>query len=898
MRKQHFALSSSESESDSSASASRDSDASASADDGDFSSADDDDASKYSGDATDSEEADLSSSERNSDERSLRQRAAPSPSVRDRAAKDAPRPPLVAPPQRPCLSARALTLTEEEMTALRARRLSELVQRTTAITAALSEKLRVLAAARAALEEPTPPAIGGLLFLSPGRGLPAAALSADAALTAALEQPSLVSGTALRDYQLAGLRWLVSLHDAELNGILADEMGLGKTLQVLSLFAYLSEVRHEKGPFLVVVPLSVLSNWKADAVRFAPLLAERVHIHHGDSSERAPALADFFARVRDDARSAGADERLGETAVVLTTYELALRDAPLLRRRAWSYVVVDEGHRLKRGGSRLGEALRSLNAPRRLLLTGTPLQNSLDELWALLNFTLPTIFDCVAHFNEWFAAPFGVRVDDAALTLSADEQRLIVERLHAVLRPFLLRRVKADLQMDLLLPPCRKVELPCAMSALQVALYERARVGLRDFVDPASGRVKSLSLANLFMRLRQVCNHPSLLADEWLADSSLVRASGKFETLHRLLPKLIAAGHTVLIFSQMTSTLDLLEDLCEMVGLSWLRIDGNTHAEDRAAALARFAEPQATERVFLLSTRAGGLGVNLQTADTVILFDSDWNPQADLQAQARAHRIGQVRDVLVIRLVSMGPPMRGARGHTSSYAASVEELMLKRASVKLRTEAAVIGAGQFNHDAIARDCGVGGGAGDGAWGADAKRGSGLVAAVLAGRLRGEDGCSLLPAGSTPQPFDALNDAVINSICARSASDEAAFAKCDADRRLADEAALEGLQRVLASARRPAGVCVEGSAAVEAALFDIYCTPAAARERIPSSSLLAVGRSPRRSQSPALRAAPSAPLDPRLRFRLVQWAEVPERLRAHWSDSAVDIGESQWGGEER
>ena len=855
--------------------------------------------------------------------------------------------PFAAPPlSSPRRGTRAIPLTEVELSEARARRLSDLLQRTTSITAALSEKLRALAAARAALEKPAPCAHGGLLSLSPGRGLPADALGDSAAATAAVEQPTLVSGATLRDYQLAGVRWLVSLHDAQLNGILADEMGLGKTLQVLAFFAYLSEARREKGPFLVVVPLSVLSNWKADAERFAPLLAQRMHIHHGDAGERAFSLADFFARTRADARSPDVDARLGGTAVVLTTFELAMRDAPLLRRHAWSYIVVDEGHRLKRGDSRLGDALRSLRAPRRLLLTGTPLQNSLDELWALLNFTLPAIFDSAVNFNEWFAAPFGAHTDDAALALSPDEQRLVVERLHAVLRPFLLRRVKADLQLDLHLPPCRKVELPCAMSALQVALYERARAGLRDFVDPASGRVKSLSLANLFMRLRQVCNHPSLLADEWLADASLVRASGKFETLHRLLPKLVAAGHSVLIFSQMTSALDLLEDLCGMVGLTWLRIDGNTRSEDRVAAISRFADARSKDRVFLLSTRAGGLGVNLQSADTVILFDSDWNPQADLQAQARAHRIGQARDVLVIRLVSMGPPARGdggSSGYVATYAASVEELMLKRASGKLRTEAAVIGAGHFNHDVSHElfDGDDGDEANSGEWvsttAGGKKRGSGLVAAVLAGRLRGDDGDhALLPPSSTPLPFAALADSVMNAICARGENEAALFAQFDADRERADAGALKAMTAVVAAARRDGDADAE-AAAVDAALADMYCTPAA--ERSPGSgsasgpansgrggrhvataaaggiaekggaaayfpSLLAIGKtSPRRPRAPPPSDAQTVPIidDSRLRSRLVQPAELQECYRSSFggdpgaSATRAPWSSPEWGG---
>ncbi|GAU14882.1 hypothetical protein TSUD_46750 [Trifolium subterraneum] len=303
----------------------------------------------------------------------------------------------------------------------------------------------------------------------------------------------------------------------------------------------------------------------------------------------------------------------------------------------------------------------SYNIQRRLLLTGTPIQNSLQELWSLLNFLLPNIFNSVQNFEDWFNAPFADRVD---VSLSDEEQLLIIRRLHQVI-------------------------LKCDMSAWQKVYYQQVTDVGRVGLDNGTG--KSKSLQNLTMQLRKCCNHPYLFVgdyDMYRCKEEIVRASGKFELLDRLLPKLRRAGHRVLLFSQMTRLMDTLEVYLRLHDFKYLRLDGSTKTEERGTLLRKFNAPDSPYFMFLLSTRAGGLGLNLQTADTVIIFDSDWNPQMDQQAEDRAHRIGQKKEVRVFVLVSVG---------------SIEEVILERAKQKMGIDAKVIQAGLFNTTSTAQD---------------------------------------------------------------------------------------------------------------------------------------------------------------------------------------------------
>jgi SWI/SNF-related matrix-associated actin-dependent regulator of chromatin subfamily A protein 2/4 len=482
------------------------------------------------------------------------------------------------------------------------------------------------------------------------------------------EQPSMLQGGELRTYQIEGLQWMLSLFNNNLNGILADEMGLGKTIQTIALIAYLMENKAVTGPYLIVAPKAVLPNWKHEFITWAPSIG--AVLYDG----------------RPEDRKAMREEYLGQEKfnVLITHYDLIMRDKTYLKKIHWYYIIIDEGHRLKNHESALARTLVSgYQFRRRLLLTGTPIQNSLQELWALLNFLLPDTFNSVENFEEWFNAPFADRCD---VSLSDEEELLIIHRLHQVIRPFILRRKKDEVEKYL--PQKTQVILKCDMSAWQKVYYKQVTDQGRVGLDNGTGR--SRSLQNLSMQLRKCCNHPYLFVDgyNYWRKEEIVKASGKFELLDRLLPKLHKAGHRVLLFSQMTRLMDVLETYLQLHNFKYLRLDGSTKTEERGTLLKQFNAPDSPYFMFLLSTRAGGLGLNLQTADTVIIFDSDWNPQMDQQAEDRAHRIGQKKEVRVFVLVSVG---------------SIEEVILERAKQKMGIDAKVIQAGLFNTTSTAQD---------------------------------------------------------------------------------------------------------------------------------------------------------------------------------------------------
>ncbi|KAH9617893.1 hypothetical protein KSS87_010160 [Heliosperma pusillum] len=507
------------------------------------------------------------------------------------------------------------------------------------------------------------------------------------------EQPATLQGGELRPYQVEGLQWMLSLFNNNLNGILADEMGLGKTIQTISLVAYLAENKDVNGPHMVVAPKAVLPNWILEFQKWVPSIV--AILYDGRPETRKAIREQYF----------GSD---GKFCVMLTHYDMIMRDKQYLKKIHWYYMIIDEGHRLKNHECALSRILcsesrssssglgqRSVSGSgdvptiryrirRRLLLTGTPIQNTLKELWSLLNFLLPQIFNSVDNFAEWFNAPFADRCDVA---LSDEEELLIIRRLHQVIRPFILRRKKDEVEKYL--PSKTQVILKCDLSAWQKVYYQQVtdwgRVGLE------TERGKSKGLQNLSMQLRKCCNHPYLFLQDYYnigRMDDIVRASGKFELLDRLLPKLHRAGHRVLLFSQMTRLLDILEYYLRMHDYKFLRLDGSSKTDERGTLLKEFNAPDSPYFLFLLSTRAGGLGLNLQTADTVIIFDSDWNPQMDQQAEDRAHRIGQKKEVRVFVLVSVG---------------SIEEVILNRAKQKMGIDAKVIQAGLFNTTSTAQD---------------------------------------------------------------------------------------------------------------------------------------------------------------------------------------------------
>ncbi|TVU11814.1 hypothetical protein EJB05_45419 [Eragrostis curvula] len=492
------------------------------------------------------------------------------------------------------------------------------------------------------------------------------------------DQPSYLQGGKLREYQMNGLRWLVSLYNNNLNGILADEMGLGKTVQVISLLCYLMETKNDRGPFLVVVPSSVLPGWVSELNFWAPSINKIAYA--GPPEERRRLFKEMIVHQKFN--------------VLLTTYEYLMNkhDRPKLSKIQWHYIIIDEGHRIKNASCKLNADLKLYRSSHRLLLTGTPLQNNLEELWALLNFLLPNIFNSSEDFSQWFNKPFESNVDnspDEAL-LSEEENLLIINRLHQVLRPFVLRRLKHKVENQL--PGKTERLVRCEASAYQKLLMTRVEDNLGGI-----GAVKVRAVHNTVMELRNICNHPYLsqlhveeiegyLPKHYLP--SIVRLCGKLEMLDRLLPKLKATGHRVLLFSTMTRLLDVMEDYLVWKKYKYLRLDGHTSGHERGALIDKFNDPNSQAFIFLLSIRAGGVGVNLQAADTVIIFDTDWNPQVDLQAQARAHRIGQKKEVLVLRLETVR---------------TVEEQVRASAEHKLGVANQSITAGFFDNNTSAED---------------------------------------------------------------------------------------------------------------------------------------------------------------------------------------------------
>ncbi|KAH6856250.1 SNF2 family N-terminal domain-containing protein [Chaetomium sp. MPI-CAGE-AT-0009] len=679
-------------------------------------------------------------------------------------------------------------------------------------------------------------------------------------LTMAKQPKCLVGGT-MRDYQLEGLTWMYEICIQGMSGILADEMGLGKTVQTISLIALLREQENYLGPHLIVAPLSTLSNWLDEFHQWVPSIP--VVMYHGTPQQRSEI---FKSKIMRHLHGGRPTEKF---PVVCTSYEMVLKDRTALSKINWEFIIIDEGHRMKNFDSKLFRELKSFTSATRLLITGTPLQNNLKELWSLLNFLLPKIFRDWEAFESWFDFS-DLEDEEGTEEFIADKTKQeLVKKMHVVLQPLLLRRIKADVakylpkkreyvlyapmtkeQTDLYnvisdkntdtraylenkvierltgatnskasspshstrssksssvkkepdaesevaptrgkpatakpndaerpvknafslmmgKPPPRgrppkvpavvEPELPPAKPAKKGAKRKsapatespaikstkssrqstpasargRSQRGRQSYKESDSDddlldddefeaklaeqlgedetkvveevldeeefeRAQTLELAkreiankklgNPLLQLRLVCNSPHNFYNPWASgadlpiDESIVTASGKMLLLDRLLPALFKRGHKVLIFSQFKTQLDIIEDYCtELRKWPVCRIDGGVAQDDRRAEIQQFnTDPKL--RIFLLSTRAGGQGINLASADTVILFDSDWNPQQDLQAQDRAHRIGQTRPVVVYRLATKG---------------TVEEGLLMSADAKRRLEKLVIKKGGF-----------------------------------------------------------------------------------------------------------------------------------------------------------------------------------------------------------
>ncbi|KFY60942.1 hypothetical protein V497_03250 [Pseudogymnoascus sp. VKM F-4516 (FW-969)] len=665
------------------------------------------------------------------------------------------------------------------------------------------------------------------------------------------QQPKIMSGGTMRDYQLEGLTWMYEICAQGMSGILADEMGLGKTIQTISLIALLREKEKYLGPHLIVAPLSTLSNWVEEFQKWTPSVP--VILYHGDPAKREELRTTKITKHLENGRPTS------KFPVVCTSYDIILRDKNYLSHINWEFIIIDEGHRLKNFNSQLFQELRKFTSATRLLISGTPLQNNLKELWSLLNFLLPTVFVDWEAFESWFDFS-DLQDEEGTEEFIADQKKQeLVKKIHLVLQPLLLRRIKADVEH--MLPRKREYVLYAPMTEPQTELYDilsdksqdarkylenkvveritgarnaskgstkskskstrsaappkaesdseeeiplsvairtrkakaeleqkpstrlnafemmminkkktlppqtpsKASLKRKSSDDSIASSAKSIKssrqstpatasksrptrksykeadasdedklsddefeaklaeelaeadlesssdsddesrelaktlemakreiatkkLGNPLMQLRLVCNSPHNFYNPWSADSNmpidetLVSSSGKMLLLDRLLGALFAKNHKVLIFSQFKTQLDILEDYArDLRGWNVCRIDGGVAQDDRRQQIKDFNEDP-EHRLFLLSTRAGGQGINLASADTVVLFDSDWNPQQDLQAIDRAHRIGQTRPVVVFRLATKG---------------TVEEELLMSADAKRRLEKLVIKKGGF-----------------------------------------------------------------------------------------------------------------------------------------------------------------------------------------------------------
>ncbi|XP_004067863.1 chromodomain-helicase-DNA-binding protein 1-like isoform X1 [Oryzias latipes] len=457
-------------------------------------------------------------------------------------------------------------------------------------------------------------------------------------------------GIQLRGYQLDGVQWLIQNLQNQQGCILGDEMGLGKTCQTIGLLVYVSGALGKKGPFMVLSPLSVLENWRKELESFAPSLT--VLCYQGDKDRRAEMQLQASSQ---------------DFQVLLTTYELCLKDASFLRRWRWEVLVVDEAHRLKNPNSLLHQTLSEFSVDFRVLLTGTPIQNSLQELYSLLSFIQPSIFAAndVDSFVDYYSR--------------VQSQPALATELQSVLEPFLLRRIKSEVAVDL--PKKTELVVYHGMSALQKKYYKA--ILMRDLDAFGNEQGSKNRLLNILMNLRKCVDHPYLFdgvePEPFEIGEHLIEASGKLCLLDNMLAYLHKGGHRVLLFSQMTRMLDILQDYMEYRGYSYERLDGSVRGEERNLSVKNFSTKDIF--VFLLSTKAGGVGINLTAADTVIFVDSDFNPQNDLQAAARCHRIGQNRPVKQIRLLARD---------------TVEEIMYSRAASKLQLTNTVIQDGRFS----------------------------------------------------------------------------------------------------------------------------------------------------------------------------------------------------------
>ncbi|XP_055598227.1 probable global transcription activator SNF2L1 [Uranotaenia lowii] len=442
------------------------------------------------------------------------------------------------------------------------------------------------------------------------------------------ESPTFINGT-MRDYQIAGLNWLISLYDNGMNGILADEMGLGKTVQSISMLGFLRYHRNIKGPHLVIVPLSTIENWEREFRKFLP----EVKVLHGHCYKDGK---------KDFAHLLKAQRRTWD--VVITSYQFFVTQSSTFQKINFHYVIVDEAQRCKNENTLLPKALRNTHFRSMLFMTGTPINNNLHELWAILNLLLPEFFRNADDFDSWF------KVEDCI-----DPNKEGAARLKNILQPIMLRRVKADVELSL--KP--KMKTTIMMPQTRSMKFWSKKILAKDIqILKGNGEYTNCAIANVYPFLREATLHPYLIpgaeTDSSITDQNIVDCSSRMIVLNNLLPKLKQRGSRVLIFSQFVMMQDILHDYFVWKGYKFLRLDGRLPQNERQQLIDDFNAPNSEFFICMLTTRAGGVGLNLQSADTVIFFDIDPNPQQDFQAEDRAHRIGQLKQVHVIRFCVLG----------------------------------------------------------------------------------------------------------------------------------------------------------------------------------------------------------------------------------------------------
>ena len=451
----------------------------------------------------------------------------------------------------------------------------------------------------------------------------------------------------LRPYQMHGYYWLAFLHKYGLNGVLADDMGLGKTLQSLTMIQRADELAVSKWPSLIICPTSVVTNWRTEADKF--LVGKHVVVYHG---------ADRGAKLLQSQPS----------TLVITSYDIARLDSRILSEIAWRYVVLDEGHYIKNPDADRSKAIKTINGRHKLLLTGTPIQNNLEELWSLFDFVMPNYLGSRADFRRRYGRGRKVNWD----AVHHGEQPLKPR-----INPFILRRLKEQVATDL--PKKAIVHVTVELSPKQVELYKRvaeeARSELLDLKSDAEVDRKRPEVLAALTKLRTICNHPALAEKPNFGDRFKYSDSGKMKRLIELMEEVIEGEHRTLLFGQSTRMLDIIERCFTKKNIRMSRIDGATPANRRARLVEEFNGDDKIS-CFLISTKAGGTGLNLTGADTVVFYDHDWNPANDNQAEDRAHRIGQTRPVTVYKLISQG---------------TIEEMILERQLGKTITAQGILG---------------------------------------------------------------------------------------------------------------------------------------------------------------------------------------------------------------